>query len=657
MADDEAAAALSGKDGELYRECASKLARHFANKKSYEEGARYFILAGAPQDAVRMYTSAGLWREAERIIDRCRISDEDMAEIYLKQGAELEVLGEYKQAEKCFLLCGEWEKAAEMYLSHQRFDDYIRLIGRHRPTELDSSRLQLAQRLEKEGNFQKAEKLYCEGGSYIEGEGGGEGKDDDGSGKKTRAGDEEGARDEDEAGPKPGFHRAVHMYRVRDMWMDAIRVARERGGEAAASEVAYAWAVSLPDQRGLKKLMDLGLVGMAIDYAMEKHEFKRAFAIARQEAKHKVPEVHLKYAMYLEDSHNFREAEKQFVEAHKPTEAIDMYKHQSMWDDALRVATAHDPGSVPDVHVARGKFFEAKGMLQKAENIYVQELQRPELAMQMYQRAKDWKSAERVCKTNMPDQLQQFYEIKRAHGGGGNALDEAQAMLDRHQWEKAVHLFLSVSASSTGGDEERMAYAWQKAARVAAENYRSSDPGEAAKLERVVLDVAKKLESIRHFEAAGDLYADFGKDRDAARSFVAAAWAAAEVAVQGGASVAEASAAASSIWAKANDESLRLDQRERQSIQQQYKKFCKRYADAVGLVSAGSVSQGLGVLVQQGKWDDAFAVCREKSPEELPRFALLRASEAMGKSPPDIDVALETLNKVGFDKVCQKGRE
>ena len=48
--------------------------------------------------------------------------------------------------------------------------------------------------------------------------------------------------------------------------------------------------------------------------------------MAKLNAKHKVPDVHLKYALYLEDEQRYKEAEDHFVKAGKPSEAINMYE-------------------------------------------------------------------------------------------------------------------------------------------------------------------------------------------------------------------------------------------------------------------------------------------------------------------------------------------
>lgn len=40
--------------------------------------------------------------------------------------------------------------------------------------------------------------------------------------------------------------------------------------------------------------------------------------------KHKLPDIHLKYAMYLEDEGKYKDAEEQFVKAGRAKEAVLM---------------------------------------------------------------------------------------------------------------------------------------------------------------------------------------------------------------------------------------------------------------------------------------------------------------------------------------------
>ena len=91
------------------------------------------------------------------------------------------------------------------------------------------------------------------------------------------------------------------MYRANDNWDEAIRVAKVHGGLSASKRVAYAWAMHLSGEQGAKLLTKLGLIEQAIDYSVETGDFEHAFGLARNSLKSKLPEVHLKHALFLED--------------------------------------------------------------------------------------------------------------------------------------------------------------------------------------------------------------------------------------------------------------------------------------------------------------------------------------------------------------------
>lgn len=53
-------------------------------------------------------------------------------------------------------------------------------------------------------------------------------------------------------------------------------------------------------------------------------QFDFAFELARTGMKSKMPDIHYKYAMALEDDGKFQEAEDNFIKAGKPKEAVLM---------------------------------------------------------------------------------------------------------------------------------------------------------------------------------------------------------------------------------------------------------------------------------------------------------------------------------------------
>ncbi len=70
----------------------------------------------------------------------------------------------------------------------------------------------------------------------------------------------------------------------------------------SALQVAFAWAASIEPEEGTQLLLKLGLLDPAIEYALESGAFAQAFQLCQAPAaQHKMPDCHLKYAMYLED--------------------------------------------------------------------------------------------------------------------------------------------------------------------------------------------------------------------------------------------------------------------------------------------------------------------------------------------------------------------
>ena len=92
-----------------------------------------------------------------------------------------------------------------------------------------------------------------------------------------------------------------HMYRTQDMWEDAYRIAKAHGGSGPAKQVAIPWAKHLGGDAAIKLLNKLNMLEDSVEYAAEHSAFEFAFDIATNAVKHKLPDLHIKYAMHLED--------------------------------------------------------------------------------------------------------------------------------------------------------------------------------------------------------------------------------------------------------------------------------------------------------------------------------------------------------------------
>jgi len=195
------------------------------------------------------------------------------------------------------------------------------------------------------------------------------------------------------------------MYRNRDMWDEALRVAKANGSQKELGEIAIKVAETMGTEKGTQFLIKNGLIEAAIDFEANQERFDDAFKLAEAHAKYKLPEVHLKYALHLEDENRFREAEEEFIKANKPQEAINMYEHKQDWHSALQVARQFHPDSVSKVFINQAKFCLDRRDYPKAEQCFIN-AKEPEKAINMYQQARMFGEALRVANKHAPHLVQ-----------------------------------------------------------------------------------------------------------------------------------------------------------------------------------------------------------------------------------------------------------
>ena len=543
-----------------------KIAKHFEATRSCEEAERFYLRAGTPQDAVEMYSKAGKWEVAHRIATE-HMTQAEVAMFYMTQAHRLEAAGKLREAERLYVMVHEPDLAINMYKKARRYDDMIRLVTSFRKDLLHETHLHLAQQLEAEGSFKLAERHFVEATDW-------------------------GA--------------AVNMYRANELWDEAVRVAKQHGGVHASKKVAYAWAVSLGGEAGAKLLAKFGLIDQAIEYATESGNFDHAFALAQASKQDKVPEVHLKYAMFLEDEGQFESAEKEFLKAEKPKEAIDMYTHQQDWAAALRVAETSEPSSVPDVLCAQAKALVEKGDFTKAEALFVR-AKKPELAVEAYKHAARWGDAQRLAKEFLPHKVADLTAEHAAYmrGDGVHASEEAllgpaRSLEEGRDFARAIDAYLKVT-SERARSHDICEEAWEKAVQLAMNHV-------PARIAEVVNTVSKRLMGIGRHPQAAELYEGIDQHREAVDIYMAG-----------------------NLWDQARSLARSATPQYAKEVEVRYREHLKGAGAAVDLVQGGNVSEGLEAYAQRGEWERALELAKQQGPPMLVKYATLHGAALIGQ--------------------------
>lgn len=395
-------------DIETARPYYKQLARYYEDSRQYDSAEKCFVAAGQPQLAVEMHMKLGHWEVAHKIAVSY-MKEGEVALLYINQAQKLEGKNRLKEAEKLYLAVNEKDLAINMYKKNRRYDDMIRLVKEYRPDLLKESHQFIGQTLEMEGSLREAEHHYVEAQEW---------------------------------------HSAVSMYRSNELWEDAIRVAKFHGGINACKRVTIALLMAIGVVEGTKYLKKHGLVEAAIEHATENGAFDLALELANYTMPKKLPDIHLKHALFLESDDCFREAEEEFIKANKPKEAIDMYVHQQDWDGALRVAERFDPASIADVYTAQAKLKAESGDYKSAEELYLS-ASRPELALAMYEEHEMWQEASRLAQLHLPHraaEVMAHYQNAQARAGRGHGRNDfmsmGRALEQNRQWSQAIDMYL-----------------------------------------------------------------------------------------------------------------------------------------------------------------------------------------------------------------------
>uniref|UniRef100_A0A2K6RB56 Intraflagellar transport protein 172 homolog n=1 Tax=Rhinopithecus roxellana TaxID=61622 RepID=A0A2K6RB56_RHIRO len=534
------------------------VAQHYASLQEYEIAEELYTKGDRTKDAIDMYTQAGRWEQAHKLAMKC-MRPEDVSVLYITQAQEMEKQGKYREAERLYVTVEEPDLAIIMYKKHKLYDDVIRLVGKHHPDLLSDTHLHLGKELEAEGRLQEAEYHYLKAQEW----------------KAT-----------------------VNMYRASGLWEEAYRVARTQGGANAQKHVAYLWAKSLGGEAAVRLLNKLGLLEAAVDHAADNRSFEFAFELSRLALKHKTPEVHLKYAMFLEDEGKFEEAEAEFIRAGKPKEAVLMFVHNQDWEAAQRVAEAHDPDSVAEVLVGQARGALEEKDFQKAEGLLLR-AQRPGLALNYYKEAGLWSDALRICKDYVPSQLealQEEYEreaTKKGARGVEGLVEQARHWEQAGEYSHAVDCYLKVRDSGNSGLAEKC---WMKAAEL---SIKFLPPQRSME---VVLAVGPQLIGIGKHSAAAELYLNLDLVKEAIDAFIEG-----------------------EEWNKAKRVAKELDPRYEDYVDQHYKEFLKNQGKVDSLVGVDVIA-ALDLYVEQGQWDKCIETATKQNYKILHKYVALYAT-------------------------------
>ncbi|XP_011866841.1 PREDICTED: intraflagellar transport protein 172 homolog [Vollenhovia emeryi] len=540
-------------DNEEIRQQCEKLGEYFSSIGERSLAESLFIRAENAKRAVDIHIQSGDWMRAHQVAQEHMKSDE-ANQVLAKHAENLHQTGELRHAESLYVAIGDHDAAIAMYRKAGNRSDMIRLVSQHRSDLLQTTHMHLARELDTAGKPREAEEHFLGAGDW---------------------------------------RGAVTAYRSANMWEDALRVAKKASGEKAAQQVALMWARTLAPELGARLLMRLGYLEPCLQLACEASLFDWALEIAKYGTIDQKKEVHYRYAMALEDEGRFAEAEKEFVQAGKTMEAVQMYIHSRDWESAEDVARSHSQEAVAQVLIARAAE-AAEGQDYATAETLLLRAHKPEIIIEHYKTAGMWSEALRVCREYLPSQeaaLRRELGQRSAGLDGANALEEARKWLDLGEVRPALDtLILNPQAPRS------------YLIRAADILLHQADPETAAE---VGGDLGARLFSVGEYALAAQVFLQADRLKDAVSSLV---------------SVGEWDRARRIVRELAPDLEPYLEEKYRDAMTNEGE--MERLAEVDG-------NAALEMMARKGQWSQVFDAASSQSPEVLHRFVARRAAQLL----------------------------
>lgn len=544
-----------------------KIAVKFAAAKKFEDAERLFIMAEMNRDAISMYLNNGMLEKASKIASEL-LSKNDIEDFFTVEARHMVEKREFDKAEKLYLFLNKPEAAVVMWKTNGRYDRALKLANSHCPHLYDEVNTYAAVENEKAGRFSDAESFYTSSGDWLE---------------------------------------AVNMYRKRDMWDEAIRVARSSQDDNILNRVAYAYSIHLGDGAH-KELSNLKLLKSAISFALHNGAVEKAFDLARGDSQSQeiLADIHLNLAQSLEGAGKYNQAEEEYIKAGGVSNAIDMYLHLDAWDDAERIAKLHDPPRLNHIYLAHADSASKNEDYITAERLYTY-IGKPERALDMYKKDRLWQDALRIAEEHLPhlsNEMQTLLQESIIHKqiemtSKAQLMREARTLEKAHKFDEAIDVYLH--CQSHGLSDSDLEELWDNA--ISLVNAKRPE-----RISDVSKEVSSRLCEVGLFSKAAEVLFQSNQVDSAVRILVQVKnWEQAKIYAQGHPRLVKICNDAHNQWLVQN-------------------------RDPHQLLVLGETKAAFDVMMDEGDWDSIWETLRcqkELDPSSFVKYSEIRMKELL----------------------------
>jgi len=180
----------------------------------------------------------------------------------------------------------------------------------------------------------------------------------------------------------------------------------------------------------------------AIEAAILARQWNKAIQIVDQQAPAVAGKYYKQIARHFEASKAFFEAEKYFIKAGSPQDAVDMYSAAHKWEEAHKVAASYmSDGDIAMLHITQAQRLETQHRFKDAEKLYLL-VKEPDLAINMYKKNRQYDQMVRLVTTYRKDLLTETHlHLAQQLEHEGNYREAENHYVEAKDWKPAVNMY------------------------------------------------------------------------------------------------------------------------------------------------------------------------------------------------------------------------
>jgi intraflagellar transport protein 172 len=376
--------------------------------REFTYAERLFLEQNEVQEAMDMYQGVHKWEEAIKVAEIKNHPDLDQLKKnyfqWLIDSGQEEKAGKWKEEENDLLgainlyLKGGMPAKAAQVIRKGGYDFSLDLIEK------------IATTLFQNASFEEAGKLY------------------------EQLGNHEKALDSYKRGK--AFRAAIDLSRIINP--EQVVKLEENWGDYLSSQKQYDAAIS--------HFIEAGKSVKAVDSAINAKQWKRAIAILDSLSSDAAKPYFIPIAKHFASVKDYENAEKYFVRAKRPQEAVDMYTKANRWDKAHSIAMSYmKREDVAALYISQAKELEAKGQLREAEELYIT-IGEPDLAISMFKNHKEYDHMIRLVTAHHKNLVAETHcFLAKSLESEANFKKAEYHYLEGNDWKSAVNMYCANS--------------------------------------------------------------------------------------------------------------------------------------------------------------------------------------------------------------------